>query len=350
MPEIRSVLATVPYGGERRRQLDLLFAPAPVTHAGAGDDRAIAAALADADVAVLAGDLDDRFLAAPRLAWVHCDHAGIERSARPGVFARGLAVTSAAGRSAPALAEHAFFLMLSLVYRSPVLLAAQRRRRWGIGSERAQRALFGRTLGIVGLGHTGLEVARRAAAFGMRVLAYRRRAEPPPAGVERVLAADRGEPLGELLAASDVVVLAASLSDASHHLIGPRELAAMRPAALLINVARGGLVDEEALCDALAARRLAGAGLDVFAVEPLPRSSPLWRLPNVIVTPHATPALADRDERSLAILAENVRRWRAGEPLRNRLQPEDVYTRAQDEAARPRWRRAARTLRRRLGL
>lgn len=348
MPEIHSVLATVPYRGEQRRQLELLFAPATVVHADARDERAIAAALADADVAVLAGDLDDRFLAAPRLAWVHCDHAGIERSARPEVFARGLAVTSAAGRSSPALAEHAFFLMLSLAYRSADLLDAQRCRRWGIAGEGALRALAGRTLGVIGLGHTGVEVARRAVAFDMRVLAYRRRGVATPNGVERVLAADRGEPLADLLAASDVVVLACPLSDATHHLIGARELASMRPSALLINVARGGVVDEAALCDALSARRIAGAGLDVFAVEPLPRSSPLWRLPNVIVTPHATPALADREERSLAILAENIRRWRAGEPLCNRLLPEDVYTRGALAPVSPAWRRAVAALRRRL--
>jgi phosphoglycerate dehydrogenase-like enzyme len=348
MPEIRSVLVTIRFRREQRRRLDDLLAPAAVIHAHPRNAPAIGAALAHAEVALLAGDLDERFLAAPRLRWVHCDHAGIERSARPEVFARDLAVTSAAGRSAPALAEHAFFLILSLAYRSTDVLAAQRARRWGFPGQPRLRALAGRTLGIVGLGYTGVEVAARATAFGMRVLAYRRRAGSPPPGVERVLAADRGESLMTLLGESDVVVLACSLSDTTYRMIGARELAAMRSTALLINVARGALIDEDALCGALATRRIAGAGLDVFAAEPLPRSSPLWRLPNVIVTPHATPALLDRDERSLAIVAENVRRWRAGEPLRNRLQPEDVYTRGHDVPALPAWRRAVRALRRRL--
>ena len=349
MPEIRSVLATMRLPGEQRRRLADLLAPAAVVHVHPRNAAAIGTALAHADVALLAGDLDERFLAAPRLRWVHCSHAGIERSARPEVFARDLAVTSAAGRSAPALAEHAFFLILSLAYRSADLLAAQRGRRWGFPGQPRLRALAGRTLGVVGLGHTGSEIAARAAAFGMRVLAYRRRAGPPPAGVERVLAADRGEPLGALLTESDIVVLACSLSNSTHHMIGARELSSLHPTALLINVARGALIDEDALCDALAARRIAGAGLDAFAVEPLPRSSPLWRLPNVMVTPHATPALHDRDERSFAILAANVRRWRAGEALLNRLQPEDVYTRAPAPPP-PAWRRAGWALRRRLGI
>jgi phosphoglycerate dehydrogenase-like enzyme len=122
------------------------------------------------------------------------------------------------------------------------------------------------------------------------------------------------------------VVLAVPLSDATHHLIGPPQLAQMRPGAFLVNMARGPVVDEAALLAALRGGRLAGAGLDAFAREPLPADSPLWEAPNVLITPHVTPQVPDRTGRFLDLIAENARRYRAGEPLLNLLQPEDVYT------------------------
>jgi len=268
-----------------------------------------------AEAAVLAADLDDRVLRAPHVTWVHCDHAGLERSARPEVFDRGLVVTGSAGRSAPALAEHAIFFMLSLAYDAPAFLDAQRARRWGVPGQEKLRALYGRTAGIVGLGHTGTELASRARAFGMRVLACRRR--PDPACV----------PLETVLRESDFVVLALPLSDRTWRMIGARELALMKPAAFLVNMARGAIVDESALVAALRSGRLAGAALDVFEREPLPADSPLWSAPRTLITPHVTPQVPDRTARSLEIIAENFRRWRAGEPLLNRLTRDDVYTR-----------------------
>jgi phosphoglycerate dehydrogenase-like enzyme len=276
-------------------------------------------------VAILSSDLDDRFADAPRLRWVHCDHAGLNKSARPWVFERGLLVTSSSGRSAPALAEHAIFFMLLFAYRFPDLLAAQRAHQWGIPGQDTLRGLIGRTVGIVGLGNTGRELATRAQALGMRVLGYRRQAEDVP-GVDRLYAAERGESLDELLRESDFVVLATPLSDATYHLIGARELGLMKPSAVLVNMARGGVVDEAALIATMRAGRIAGAGLDTFAQEPLPPESPLWDLPNVLITPHTTPQVPDRTGRSLEIIRENARRYRAGEPLINQIEPRDVWT------------------------
>ena len=121
-------------------------------------------------------------------------------------------------------------------------------------------------------------------------------------------------------------MLAVPLSDATHHLIGERELQLMKPSAYLINMARGAVVDEAALLGALQAGRIAGAGLDTFEREPLPPESPLWDAPNTLITPHTTPQVSDRTGRSLAIIEENARRYRSGEPLLNLLRPEDVYT------------------------
>ena len=289
------------------------------------DPDEIARALERADVAIVASDLDDRFADAPRLGWVHCDHAGLEKSARPWVFERGLLVTSSSGRSAPALAEHAMFFMLAWAYRFPRLLDAQRAHRWGVEGQDQLRGLVGRTVGIVGLGNTGRELATRARAFGMRVLGYRRSAVDVP-GVDRLYAAERGEALDELLRESDFVVLATPLSDKTYHLLGARELSLMKDGSVLVNMARGGVVDESALIEELRSGRIY-AGLDVFEREPLPPESPLWDLPNVLITPHATPQVPDRTGRSLEMICENACRYRSGQPLLNLLTPDDLFSR-----------------------
>jgi phosphoglycerate dehydrogenase-like enzyme len=327
MPDISFVLATVPYRGEHLARLRAAFAPAEVRLVRRDDAAGVATALETADAAVLAGDLDERHLRAPRLKWVHCDHAGLNKSARPEVFERGLLVTSSAGRSSPVLAEHAILFMLALAFNFTGFLDAQRRHQWGVPQQDELRGLYGRTVGIAGLGNTGSELAVRAKAMGMRVLGYRRSDAPGPPGVDRVYSAAGGETIEPLLRESDFVVLAVPLSDATHHLIGERELAQMKPGAYLVNMARGPVVDEAALLAALRSGRLAGAGLDTFAQEPLPPESPLWDAPNVLITPHVTPQVPDRTGRSLDVIEENVRRYRAGRPLLNQLRPEDVYTR-----------------------
>jgi phosphoglycerate dehydrogenase-like enzyme len=320
---IGGALVTVGWPAEYVARLRDCLGAAEFVHTR--DDAEIARCLEHAEVAVLAGDLDERYLTAPHLRWIHCDHAGLNKSARPEVFAKGLLVSSSSGRSAPALAEHAFVFMLSFAYQLPRFLEAQRQHRWGVEGQDRLRGLIGRTVGVVGLGNTGREVVARASAFGMRVLGYRRSAVDVP-GLDRLYAAERGETLDELLQESDFVVLATPLSDATRHLIGARELALMKPSAVLVNMARGAVVDEAALIEALRGGRIAGAGLDVFAVEPLPAESPLWDLPNVMITPHTTPQVPDRTGRSLEIICENARRYRAGEPLINRLEARDVWT------------------------
>lgn len=333
MPEIRVVLLTLPWRGHLLAALRKALLPAEVIEVNRFDAWGINRALKRADVAIVAGDVDDRYVRAPHMRWVHCGHAGLDQSAQPGLFDRGLLLTSAAGRSAPALAEHALFFMLALSFRFGHFYAAQRAHRWGVPGQRKLRALHGQTLGIVGLGHTGIEVARRAKAFGMRVIAYRRRAEQPPE-VDRLYCTDLGGSLDELLAASDYVVLVLPLSDKSLHLIGAPELAKMRRGAHLINIARGGLIDEEALLQALHSGHLAGAAIDVAEQEPLPSDSPLWDAPNLLITPHVTPRTADRDERALQLLVENIRRYRADEPLLNRISRDDQFTPSVTDSAK----------------
>lgn len=289
------------------------------------DAAEIEAALEHAEVAVISGSIDERFVRAPQLRWVHCDAAGLDSSARPEVFERGLHVTSSSGRTAPALAEHALFFMLAFAYNVRGFLEAQAKHQWGIPGQDGLRGLIGHTVGIIGMGNTGQALALRAKTLEMRVLGHRRRAVETP-GVDRLTATDRGEGIDDLLRESDYIVLAVPLSDTTHQLIGARELDLMKPTAVLVNLARGSVLDEAALIEALRAGRIRGAGLDVFATEPLPPDSPLWDLPNVLITPHVTPSVPDRTGNSLAIVCENAERYRAGQPLRNLLTREDLYS------------------------
>jgi phosphoglycerate dehydrogenase-like enzyme len=324
--DIHHALVTVRWARPYRHRLAELIAPARVTWATPSDDAAIRAALVDADVAIVAADGDERFLRAPALRWLHCDHAGIDRFAPPELLGGKITVTTAAGRSAPALGEHALFLMLALSQRAPTLWKAQRRRTWGAPGLHERRALEGRTVCIVGCGHTGSALAHRCAALDMHVLGYRRRDVPATGDFEEVHARDRGELLAPLLERSDVLVLASSLNDGTHRIIDAATLARLPRGALLVNVARGALVDERALVKALHRGHLGGAGLGVATVEPLPPTSRLWRAPNTIITPHATPRVADRDRASLAILADHIERYRSGQPIPGALTIDDAFT------------------------
>lgn len=318
----------LPFTADHWRRLEAALAPDRMVVVDPGDAGAVEAALAEAEIAILAGDLDERFVAAPRLQWIHCNHAGLTRSARPEVFERGLVVTGSAGRSGPALAEHVMMFCLLLCSRYPDFYRAQKRHEWRRVPEMADlRALYGRTIGILGMGHTGTALAKRAKAFEMKVQGYRRRDLPAPEGVDRMYCSERGEGIDEILEQADILALVLNLSDATHHLIGAQQIARMKRSAVIVNLSRGGVIDQDALIAALNEGRLAGAGLDVTDPEPLPADHPLWDTPNVLITPHFTAALSDKTERSLDTIIENIRRYRAGESMLNRLSEEDLWTR-----------------------
>jgi phosphoglycerate dehydrogenase-like enzyme len=320
-----TVVTTLRYEGAHWRKLSEALAGAEILRFDSPAAAGFQEALARSDVAILEKDPDVGFYKVPRLRWIHVDHAGLDKAARPEAFRPGLTVTGSAGRSAPVLAEHAMFFAMALSYNFPAFYDAQRSHRWGVPGQEALRGLFGRTIGILGLGNTGKELALRAKAFGMRVLGYRRSAGASPPGVDELYSAAAGDTPHRLLSESDFIVLALTLSNETHHLIGERELDLIGPTGFLINMARGPVVDEEALVRALYDRRIAGAGLDTFAVEPLPADSPLWDAPRTLITPHVTPAVPDRTGRSLEIICENIRRFKQGEPMLNVLTPRDVY-------------------------
>lgn len=323
---IYHVLATVQFAPEMMDRLREAFGDARFTAVAPDDNAGIAEALKTADVAVLAGDLDDRHVAAPNLRWVHCDHSGLTRSARADVFEKGMVVTGSAGRSAEALAQHGFYFALALTFESRKLFADQENHVWrGIPGYTEKIGLYGKTLGVVGYGHTGKAMARLGKAFGMRVLVYTRSAAEAPEA-DLFLCSEHGDSIDQLVEQSDVIMLATQLSDATYHMFSHPQFLAMKRSAFIINMARGPVVDEAALIEALQSGEIAGAGLDVFAKEPLPADDPIWDAPNVIITPHATPALPDRAARSLDMIIENIRRYRAGEAMLNTIGPEDIYT------------------------
>jgi phosphoglycerate dehydrogenase-like enzyme len=252
---------------------------------------------------------------APCLRWVQLSSSGVgQLVARTGLGGSAVVVTNAAGVHATPLAEFVLFAMLYFAKRMPRVLADQRRRHW----ERfALETLPGKTLGVVGLGRVGRAIARLARSVGLRVVAVRRTAEAGMSGVPDVDAVYPPAGLGTVLTESDYVALIVPLTPETAGLLGERELARMKPGAVLINVARGQLVDEAALIDALRSGRLGGAALDVFATEPLPAGSPLWAMPNVLVTPHSMSTALEENEILVELFCENLRRYLAGQVLRN---------------------------------
>lgn len=252
---------------------------------------------------------------APHLRWIHSPAAGVGSMLFPAMQASPVVMTNSRGMNAGAVAEHALLLMLALARRLPEAVRAQDARRWISNELSGLPTLGGKTLGIVGLGAIGMELARVAAAVGMRVVGTRRETDAPiPPGVSEAMAP---EELPRLLAAADVVVLCAPLTSDTRGMIGAAELRRMKPSAWLVNVARGKLVREADLVAALADGTIAGAALDVVEHEPLDQASPLWAMANVLITPHVGGFREDYWTAATRLFASNLQRYLGGEPLVN---------------------------------
>lgn len=265
-----------------------------------------AAAIREAEVVFGWKVPPDVWRGARRLRWLQVMGAGVDWALVP-TLPRRVIITRAPGLFGPWMIEYALGWCLWVTQRMSAFTAAKRERRW-LRDVIPQR-LGGRTMAVIGLGDIGRGIARAARALGMTVVGVSLSGRPVR-GLEHVY---RPRDLRRALAVADFVVVAVPLTQQTRGLLGPDELAAMRPSAWLMNIARGPVVDEGALLDALRARRIAGAILDVFASEPLPAHHPLWSLENVVITPHISGPSTPQE--ITPVFNKNLARYLAGQPL-----------------------------------
>ena len=278
------------------------------------------AELPDADIFVGYSIRAHQLAWARKLKWIHSTAAGVAQLTYPALRDSGILVTNASGVHSVPIPEHVIGMLLALARRFPDALRQQQQRHWAQqeiwDSKPRPGELHGATLLLIGLGAVGKEIAKRAQAFGMRIEAVTRSGGGDASLASKIYPATE---LDTALAQADYAVVAAPETPATHQLLGPRQFAAMKPSAYLINVARGSLIDESALASALERRKIAGAAIDVAAEEPLPPESTLWRLDNILITPHLAAASEHLWQRQTDLLLRNLERWFRGEELINRV-------------------------------
>lgn len=275
----------------------------------------LAREIVDADVYYGFPDAD-LLQSAKSLRWIQAPSAGVNFLQHlTELVENDIILTNTRGAHGPSIGEHTFALLFALTRHIPESVQAQKAHHWARTElYRKSNEIWGRTMGIVGYGAIGRAVAQRARGFDMDVIAVDPHPEAGAAFVHETWGMER---LPDLLAQSDVVVVSAPLTNESYHLLDAATLGKMKPTAYLIVVSRGGIVDENALAEALREGRLAGAGLDVTESEPLPAESPLWDAPNLIITPHTAGDSTEKERRCVEILKENLRRYAHGETLLN---------------------------------
>lgn len=277
-----------------------------------------------ADIEIAAGGFPHELIAdAPNLKWFQQWGAGADwLRKQPEVRTKAFILTNASGVHPIQISEHIFALLLAFARQLPKAIKAQQESQWlDLGNEDVFE-LYGKTMLLIGVGAIGERTAKLAQAFGMRVIGMRRNPSQGVPGIDEMVGDNR---LHELLPQADVVVLTVPLTDETYHLIGEGELKLMKNDAVLVNIGRGGTIDEDALFRALEAGRLKGVGLDVFQAEPLPQESPLWKQERVIVTSHYAGASPHYHERAFEVFLNNLKRYLAGEELVNVVDKERGY-------------------------
>lgn len=259
--------------------------------------------------------------AAPRLKWIQLTSAGADRLLNSGFVEQGIIVTTVSGLHATPIGEHVLCTMLMWAKGMPRAMRAQVNREW---ARFAPSELYGSTVGVIGMGHIGAEVGRLAKSFGCRVIATKRSATEPSstAFADEIMPASQ---LERVLGESDYVVLCVPLTPDTRGMIAEPQLRTMKPAALLVNIARGPVTVEADLIRALREGWIAGAALDVFDQEPLPPDHEFWDMDNVILTPHISGGTQRYNQRAVEIFARNLRRYINGEPLENVVDPARGY-------------------------
>ena len=267
---------------------------------------------------------------APKLRWLQFPGAGVDSLAPTGLLDAnsGVIVTTAAGIHAETISEYVLGSMLMFNWNWPLMVRLQDEHKWARSASwyhLGGRELAGQTLGIIGLGHIGRRIAQLGHAFGMQVLGTRRSIHTSKEQESEVDQSFLPEQLHELLPLCDYVVISVPLTRETEKLIGEAELRMMRSNTYLVNIARGRVIDEQALVRALREGWIAGAGLDVTEKEPLPPESPLYSMPNVILTPHISGNTVHYEARLAALFADNLKRYRSGQELLNQYEPSRGY-------------------------
>ncbi|HMD15943.1 MAG TPA: D-2-hydroxyacid dehydrogenase [Terriglobales bacterium] len=281
------------------------------------DYKRVAEEIADAEVVIAWSIRPEQIAAAKRLRWIHSPAAAVHQLMFPELVNSDVVLTNAREVHGPVVAEHVIALIFALAKKIPGSVLLQQKHVWGqqiLWDEPPRvREVAGATVGLIGLGSIGRAVAKSAKALGMRVIAVREHPEKGSEGADAVFGPAQ---IGEIFRQADYIVLAAPVTASTKAIANAERLALMKPDACLINVGRGQLVDEPALAAALRGKEIGGAALDVFPKEPLAADSPLWDVPNLLITPH-TAALTDKLwERHYALFSENLQRYLNGVPLR----------------------------------
>lgn len=303
------ILINTKIGQEHLDKIQAGFPMAEVLHTGDPEEAGVL--VNDAEVLITWwSNFRPQYLESPSLRWIHALSAGVDGFLLPPVLEGRVILTNSSGIHGIPISEHVFAMLLSFSRGLYHFGKYQQQSRWQRDVHLTE--LRGKTLGIIGLGSIGREVARLGTAFGMRVIAAKRTPGPPLEGVNRVVSLEGME---MVLKESDYLVLTVPLTPETQGLIGAKQLAVMKPSAIIINVARGEVLDETALIDALRSKRIAGAGLDVFDAEPLPEDSPLWQLDNCLITPHCAALSPQYMTRATDLFCRNLDAYLKGEQL-----------------------------------
>jgi phosphoglycerate dehydrogenase-like enzyme len=272
----------------------------------------------DAEILFAGFFSQEMFRKAEKLKWIQASFAGVESFLYPEVVKSNVVVTNAGGVNSVPVAEHVIGMMLSLNRKLHVFMRGQREAKWKTSDRELMsqmEELSGKTVGVVGLGRIGSEIANRAKCFGMKVIAMRRNpSAPKPVYVDALVSPEN---LKELLGQADFVVIQLPLTKETEGMFGETELRSMKRTGYLVNASRGGIIQEDKLIKALKEGWIAGAALDTFAVEPLPSDSPLWKMKNVVVTPHVAGLTPRYMERLTDLFCENLKRFLNSQPLIN---------------------------------
>jgi phosphoglycerate dehydrogenase-like enzyme len=334
---MKRVLVTAPFPSQLVEKIKAASSELNVTHLPLTDGQWPAERTTDAEIIYAVNTLPP-LEQAPNLRWVQMHWAGVDRWVDTAVWRSDVLITNASGIHAPNMAQYALTQILAWAQRVPAWFRQQQKGQWP--RERWNTflpdELRERTLGIVGYGSIGRELARLVKPFGAAILATKNNARRiadsgyclPGAGDPEGTLPDRiypGEALRSMAAECDYVVLCLPLTPKSHHVYDESVLREMKPTSYLVNIGRGELIPEKDLVKALKKGWIAGAGLDVFETEPLPEKSPLWDMDNVILTPHVSGFTAHYEERAVDLFTENLLRYLAGEPLLNLVDREEGY-------------------------